>query len=97
MQHEPVTNILMSLAGRPGYGNAKLVSVAAGYDGAYERNPEHWKVNRAMGGGAMYDMGVYCVQGARYTIGEEPIAVTAQHFTDHPAVFQRWMKPQYSL
>ena len=33
------------------------------------------------------DMGVYCIQGARYTTGEEPIAITAQQFNTHPEQF----------
>src|SRR5690606_36743997 len=36
------------------------------------------------GGGAMMDIGIYSVNGARYMIGEEPIWVTAQETkTDH--------------
>lgn len=87
MQHEPVTNVLMTLAGRPEYGAVKHISTAAGYYGAYQNDPENWKISRKMGGGAMYDMGVYCLQAARYTTGEEPIAVTAQHHTTRPTVF----------
>ena len=30
------------------------------------------------------DMGVYCVQGCRYTTGEEPVAVMAQAFNTRP-------------
>jgi predicted dehydrogenase len=30
------------------------------------------------GGGPLMNLGVYCVQAARYTLGEEPISVTAQ-------------------
>lgn len=87
MQHEPVTNVLMSLVGRPEYGQVRHLSAAAGYNGNYARQPDHWKIKKDMGGGAMYDMGVYPLQAARYTTGEEPIAVTAQHMTTLPKVF----------
>ncbi len=38
-----------------------------------------WRLNRQLaGGGPLMDVGIYCVQGARYTTGLEPIAVTAE-------------------
>jgi predicted dehydrogenase len=33
------------------------------------------------------DVGVYCIQASRYSIGEEPIAVTAQEFKTDPVKF----------
>jgi glucose-fructose oxidoreductase len=40
-----------------------------------------------MGGGAMYDMGVYPLNATRYSTGLEPIAVTANQSTNRPAVY----------
>jgi predicted dehydrogenase len=38
-----------------------------------------WRINKKLsGGGPLMDLGIYCVQGAIYTIGENPIAVTAK-------------------
>ena len=38
-----------------------------------------WRTSKALaGGGSLMDVGVYCVQAAHYSTGEEPIAVTAQ-------------------
>ncbi|SFC35741.1 Predicted dehydrogenase [Parapedobacter composti] len=38
-----------------------------------------WRLDKALaGGGPLMDVGIYCVQAARYTLGMEPIAVTAQ-------------------
>ncbi|HWK59697.1 MAG TPA: Gfo/Idh/MocA family oxidoreductase [Parapedobacter sp.] len=40
---------------------------------------EGWRLDKSLaGGGPLMDVGIYCVQGARYTLGMEPIAVTAQ-------------------
>ncbi len=39
------------------------------------------------GGGALMDMGVYCIQGARYTLGEEPLAVLAHGYNTRPEIF----------
>ena len=41
--------------------------------------PGVWRLNKALaGGGPLMDLGIYCVQGAIYTAGEDPIAVTAK-------------------
>ncbi len=44
-------------------------------------DPTQWRLKKALaGGGAVYDIGVYCIQAARYATGEEPIAITAQEY-----------------
>ncbi|MBT5902656.1 MAG: Gfo/Idh/MocA family oxidoreductase [Opitutaceae bacterium] len=51
-------------------------------------NPNQWRLRKALaGGGAMYDVGVYCTQSARFFVGEEPIAVTAQEIKTDPVKF----------
>ena len=43
---------------------------------------EGWRLNKTLaGGGPLMDVGIYCVQGVRYTTGLEPIAVTATEGT----------------
>lgn len=45
----------------------------------FKIEPNVWRLNRKLaGGGPLMDLGIYCVQGALYTIGTLPIAVTAQ-------------------
>ena len=39
--------------------------------------PNVWRLKKQYGGGALMDVGIYVIQAARYTIGEEPISVTA--------------------
>ena len=85
MQHEPNTQAVIRFGKERLYGKVKAVSAAAGF---YDNRADHWRLRKAMGGGAMYDMGVYSLQAARYCTGEEPIAVTAQHFTTRPTIFQ---------
>lgn len=48
-------------------------------------DPNQWRLNKDLaGGGAMMDIGIYAVNGARYMVGEEPVWVTAQETkTDH--------------
>ena len=38
-----------------------------------------WRIDKELaGGGPLMDVGIYCVQGVRYTTGQEPVAVTAK-------------------
>jgi predicted dehydrogenase len=39
------------------------------------------------GGGALMDVGIYAIQGARYVTGEEPVAVTAHEYKTRPEIF----------
>lgn len=42
-------------------------------------DPDQWRLKKKMsGGGALMDVGIYCVQAARYATAEEPVSVTAQ-------------------
>ena len=52
-------------------------------------DPNQWRLNKKLaGGGAMMDIGIYSVNGARYMIGEEPIWVTAQETKTNPEKFK---------
>lgn len=85
MHHEPNTQELMRYAREKPLGKILNVATEAGYT---EGRSNHWKQQKSMGGGAMYDMGVYALQGARYASGEEPIAVTARHSTRRPDIYK---------
>ena len=84
MQHETNTQKIMTWAETKPYGNIKKVVSEAGYNGG-TINP--WKLKKEMGGGAIYDMGVYSINAARYSTGMEPIAVSAKQSTNRPEIF----------
>ena len=84
MQHEPNTQRIIQFRKDKTYGNILNVSAAAGY---FDSRTNHWKQIKAMGGGSMYDMGVYPLNAARYVTGEEPIAVTANQSTSRPEIY----------
>jgi len=51
-------------------------------------DPDQWRLKKSLaGGGAMMDLGIYAIQAARYSIGKEPVAVTAQEFKSDPIKF----------
>ncbi|MDQ3393375.1 MAG: Gfo/Idh/MocA family oxidoreductase [Bacteroidota bacterium] len=50
-----------------------------GLSGFQIGDPNQWRLDKKLaGGGAMMDIGIYAVNGARYMVGEEPVWVTAQ-------------------
>ncbi|QMU29874.1 Gfo/Idh/MocA family protein [Adhaeribacter radiodurans] len=52
-------------------------------------DPTQWRLNKQLaGGGAMMDIGIYSINGARYMIGEEPVWVTAQETKTNPEKFK---------
>lgn len=84
MQHETNTRTIMQWAKTRPYGKIENVVSEAGY---YGRTINPWKLKKKMGGGAIYDMGVYSINAARYATGLEPIAVSATQSTTRPEVF----------
>lgn len=84
MQHEPNTQRIIQFRKDETYGKVQKVSAAAGYR---EGRTDHWKQKKEMGGGSMYDMGVYPLNAARYSTGLEPIAVTAKQSTTRPDIY----------
>ena len=60
-----------------------------GLSGFVIGDPSQWRLNKALsGGGAMMDIGIYSINGARYMLGEEPIWVTAQETKTDPIKFK---------
>jgi predicted dehydrogenase len=52
-------------------------------------DPGQWRLNKSLaGGGAMMDIGIYSVNGARYMVGEDPLWVTAQETKTDPVKFK---------
>ncbi len=89
-QHDPNIQAYMKVGKELPFGKVKMIASAAGY---FDGRTDHWKQKKAMGGGAMGDMGVYALQGARLATGEEPVAVTAQASTTRPEVYHEVEEP----
>ena len=68
------------------YGKVKMIESSLGFSMA---DPKVWRLNKALGGGgAIMDLGVYCIQGVRRTLNELPVSVTAQGFVHDTTVFK---------
>lgn len=73
MQHEPNTQTIIRFGREQTYGAVREVRAGAGFRGNHQEG--NWRAVAAMGGGALFDMGVYCINGSRYATGMEPVAV----------------------
>src|SRR5690554_3618736 len=60
-----------------------------GLSGFIIGDPNQWRLDKRLaGGGAMMDIGIYSINGARYMLGEEPVWVTAQETKNNPEKFK---------
>jgi predicted dehydrogenase len=65
---------MMRMGREKTFGSIKHLKADNGMGGT-----QGWRLDKALaGGGPLMDVGIYCVQGCRYTTGLEPIAITAQ-------------------
>jgi len=86
MQHETNTKELISYATSKPFGAMTKIEAAACYTGG---QPRGWRASKAMGGGALYDMGVYTVNGIRYATQQQPInVISAKQYTNRPDLFK---------
>ena len=86
LHHEPNTQEYRRIVNDKLLGKVQKVDCAAGYR---ENRTDHWKQKKEMGGGVLYDMGVYSIQGARLGTGMEPVAiVSAQTSTTRPEIYK---------
>lgn len=86
LQHEPNTQEWRRIVQQKLLGNVTYANCAAGYR---ENRTDHWKQKKEMGGGALYDMGVYPIQGVRMGTNTEPVAiVSAETSTTRPEIYK---------
>lgn len=75
LHFEPYNLEMMRLGNEKIFGNIQKLKA----DNGMNVPPNTWRTDKELaGGGPLMDLGIYCVQGALYTSGENPIAVTAQ-------------------
>jgi predicted dehydrogenase len=68
------------------YGKVNLVEASLGFSMA---DPTTWRLDKDMGGGgAIVDLGLYAIQGARRVFGTDPVSVTAQGYVFQPDLFK---------
>ncbi|WP_299291166.1 Gfo/Idh/MocA family oxidoreductase [uncultured Mucilaginibacter sp.] len=86
LHFEPHNIEVMRLGQKQILGKVTQLETANGFTWG---GPPTWRLKKAMaGGGGLMDMGIYAIQGARYTLGQEPIAVKATQEKTKPELFK---------
>jgi len=86
LQHEPNTQTIIRYGQDETYGAVMGVQTGAGYSGAHP-DADDWRRKADLGGGALYDMGVYPINAARYATGMEPVAVTGRLWSEREEMY----------
>jgi predicted dehydrogenase len=74
LHFEPFNQEMMRLGREKVFGDVQKLKADNGMS-----DVKGWRLDKQLaGGGPLMDVGIYCVQGCRYTLGKEPIAVRAQ-------------------
>ncbi|ARS34928.1 Gfo/Idh/MocA family protein [Pontibacter actiniarum] len=77
LHFEPHNLRVMELGQQQVYGPVQRIEAADSF--VMSGNPDRWRLDKKLaGGGPLMDLGIYCVQGAIYTMGQTPTAVTAK-------------------
>jgi predicted dehydrogenase len=76
LHFEPHHQRVMELGQEQVYGAVQ--SMEAAHSFRIGGDPDRWRLDQELsGGGPLMDVGIYCVQGAIYTLGEQPTSVSA--------------------
>ncbi|APR80601.1 glucose-fructose oxidoreductase [Minicystis rosea] len=79
LQYEPHNRAAIDIVRRKTLGAAKLIEAV---NVQHQGDPRQWRLRRALaGGGALPDIGIYCLSAARYLTGEEPIEISATMYS----------------
>lgn len=83
--YDPGHRVIKQIAREQPKGPAKYVQAEHGF---IIGDPNQWRLKKALaGGGALYDLGIYCIQAARYATGKNPVAVSAWETRTDPVKF----------
>ena len=79
IQYEPLNRQAQKAVRAKTYGQTKLIQMVNTQNQAHD---QQWRHKKALaGGGALPDIGLYCLNTTRFLLGEEPIEVSAQLYS----------------
>ncbi|MFN6559455.1 MAG: Gfo/Idh/MocA family protein [Nostoc sp. ChiSLP01] len=79
-QYEPHHRAMIAMIRSKELGTVKVIQADNGQNQGGDL--DQWRLKRALaGGGSLPDVGIYCLNAARYLTGEEPVAINAQIFS----------------
>jgi predicted dehydrogenase len=75
IQYEPYNRAVQAYVRDQKFGRVKFIELVNTQN---QGDPHQWRQNRALaGGGSLPDVGLYCLNTARFLLGEEPTEVSA--------------------
>ena len=79
IQYEPNNRFMRQLVQTQQYGPVKIIEAVNGQN---QGDPNQWRQKKALaGGGALPDVGLYCLNTTRFLTGEEPTEVMASTYS----------------
>lgn len=79
-QYDPYHRMMIGMVRNKELGTVKLIQADNGQNQSNDLN--QWRLKRSLaGGGALPDVGIYCLNATRYLTGEEPILISAQQYS----------------
>ncbi|RNI26451.1 Gfo/Idh/MocA family protein [Rufibacter latericius] len=79
IQYEPYNRHVRELVRDKKFGDVKFIEA---FNTQSSANPEHWRHKKALaGGGALPDIGLYCLNTLRFLLGEEPTEVFGYQYS----------------
>jgi predicted dehydrogenase len=85
-QFDPLHLEMIRLAREKEFGDVRVIESSFGFNIG---DPNQWRLKKDLsGGGALMDVGIYCVQASRYISGEEPVMVSAMETRTDPVKFR---------
>ncbi len=79
IQYQPHNRKLREMVKNNTFGMPKLIESSNCQSNA---NPAHWRHKKSLaGGGALFDIGLYCLNTNRFVLGEEPAVVFAYQYS----------------
>lgn len=80
IQYEPKNKMVKEWTRNQRWGKVRLIEM---FNGQNIANNGQWRLNKKLaGGGSLPDIGLYCLNTARYVTGEEPEWVSANIYSD---------------
>ncbi|HEX4421740.1 MAG TPA: Gfo/Idh/MocA family oxidoreductase, partial [Kofleriaceae bacterium] len=78
IQYEPHNRYIMQAARDRRFGKVTMIE---GHNGQNMGDPSQWRLKKAAGGGALADVGIYCLNTCRFVLGEEPLWVSGAAYS----------------
>lgn len=86
LHYEPYNLAAMKMCREKRLGEIKMIDAEFSF---VIGDPQQWRLKHAMaGGGSLMDIGIYCLNAARYLRGEEPLSVYVQAWSSDPVKFK---------